>query len=367
MAPRSPKTIDADLPESDRAGEMLHPRLQESLFGHDAAVSQMVAAGHAGALHHAWLISGPKGIGKATLAWRFARALLAHGPRHLPEDLAIPATHTVFRLVAASAHPDVALLRRPWDQDKKRFKSELPVDEVRKLKSFFAKHPSQADMQVAIIDCMDDMNIQAQNALLKILEEPPKSAVMLLIAHTPGQLLPTIRSRCRALQLRPLAPAEMSDAMRHLAPDVAGEQLSIASALAEGAPGQAAAMAISGVISAYQQILGLLGTLPQLNQATLYGLADQFMKQFPDQGIAGFSRLLSMAMQRHLRSAMGTMVALPVEEKVFARMGQAIAPARWSDLWAELHASEQRASALNLDKKQFVLNAFNSLESAARS
>lgn len=366
MAPRSSKVIDQDLPESDRAGEMAHPRLQEQLFGHDAAVMQLVSAARSGTLHHAWLISGPKGVGKATLAWRFARALLAFGPRHVPDDLAVDTTHMAFRLVAASAHPDAVVLRRPWDQEKKRFKSDLPVDEVRKLKSFFAKHPSQAEVQVAVIDCMDDMNIQAQNALLKILEEPPKAAVMLLIAHTPGQLLPTIRSRCRTLQLRPLPPEDMQRATRRLAPDASAEQLELVTALAEGTPGQAASMAISGVGSAYQQILGLLGTLPQLNHATLHGLADQFMKQFPDQGISGFSNLLSLAMQRHLRSAMGTMAPLPVEQKVFARMAQAIAPARWSDMWAELQANEQRAVALNLDKKQFVLNAFHSLESASR-
>jgi DNA polymerase-3 subunit delta' len=367
MAPRAPRTVEADLPESDRAGDMPHPRLQERLFGHEAAMGQMVKAARAGTLHHAWLICGPKGVGKATLAWRFARALLAHGAASLPEDLDLPPAHPAFRLVAAASHPDLALLRRPWDSEKKRFKSELPVDEVRKLKAFFSRHPSLGEARVALIDCMDDMNIQAQNALLKILEEPPKAAVMLLIAHAPGQLLPTIRSRCRVLQLRPLSPPDMQQALQHLAPEASAEHLAIAATLCEGAPGNAAAMATSGIISAYQQILGLLGTLPQVNQANLHGLAEQFMKQFPDQGIEGFSNLLSLAMQRHLRCAMGTTAALAAEQKVFARMGQAIAPARWGELWADLQVTGQRATALNLDKKQFVLNAFNSIESAARA
>lgn len=367
MAPRSPRTAEAELPESDRAGDMPHPRLQERLFGHQAAIGQMVKAARSGTLHHAWLICGPKGVGKATLAWRFARALLAQGAANLSEDLDLASTHPTFRLVAAASHPDLALLRRPWDTEKKRFKSELPVDEVRKLKAFFSRHPSLGEARVALIDCMDDMNIQAQNALLKILEEPPKATVMLLIAHAPGQLLPTIRSRCRTLQLRPLAQPDMQEALRHLVPDASAEDLAIAATLCEGAPGNAAAMAVSGVVSAYKQILGLLGTLPQVNQATLHGLADQFMKQFPDQGIDGFCQLLSLAVQRHLRSAMGTTAPLAAEQKVFARMGQAIAAPRWGELWADLQAAGQRASALNLDKKQFVLNAFNSIESAARS
>jgi DNA polymerase-3 subunit delta' len=361
MAPRAPKAVDVDLPESDRAGEMPHPRLQQHLFGHQAAVQQMVAAARSGALHHAWLVSGPKGVGKATLAWRFARALMAYGRANLPDDLSVPADHNAFRLVAALAHPDVNVVRRPWDQEKKRFKSELPVDEVRKLKAFFAKHPSYGEVQVAVIDCMDDMNLQAQNALLKILEEPPKAAIMLLIAHAPGQLLPTIRSRCRALQLRPLPREDMQLAMRHLAPDAGAEQLEMAASLAEGAPGQATAMVMSGVLSAYQQILGLLATLPQLNHANLHALADQFMKQFPDQGIEGFAALLSLAIQRHLRSLMGVAEALPAERQAFTRMGQAIPASRWSTLWADLQANAQRASALNQDKKQFVLNAFHAM------
>lgn len=367
MAPRSTKAVDVDLPESDRAGDMPHPRLQQNLFGHEAAVGQMVAAAHSGSMHHAWLISGPKGVGKATLAWRFARAVLARGLSGCPDDLALPADDKTFRLIAGLAHPDVIVLRRPWDSDKKKFKSELPVDDVRRLRMFFSRHPSFADVQVAVIDCMDDMNLQAQNALLKILEEPPKAAILLLIAHTPGLLLPTIRSRCRMLQLRPLSQRPMRAALQALAPQAAHDQLELAATLAEGAPGQAASLAASGMTGAYQQILAVLATLPQLNHAMLHGLSDQYMKQFPDRGIAGFAYLLSLAMQRHLRSHMGTTSALPVERQAFERMRLALTTERWSELCAELQANAQRASALNQDKKQFVLNAFYSLESAARS
>jgi len=366
MAPRSAKTVDVDQPESDRAGDMPHPRLQESLFGHKQAMEQMVAAAHSGAMHHAWLISGPKGVGKATLAWRFTRAVLARGLSACPDDLSLPADDKTFRLVAAMAHPDVIVLRRPWDAEKKKFKSELPVDDVRRLRSFFSRHPSFGNVQLAVIDCMDDMNLQAQNALLKILEEPPKAAILLLVAHTPGLLLPTIRSRCRMLQLRPLPQDTMREALQRLAPQADGDQLELAATLAPGAPGQAAALAASGMTGAYQQILGVLATLPQLNHAMIHGLSEQFMKQFPDRGISGFSYLLSLAIQRHLRTQMGTASPLPAERQAFDRMGHALTAIRWSEICAGLQASEQRASALNQDKKQFVLNAFYSLDSAVR-
>jgi DNA polymerase-3 subunit delta' len=367
MAPRASRTLEMDLPESDRAGDMPHPRSQTLLFGHGPAVGELVAASHSGTLHHAWLISGPRGVGKATLAWRFARALLARGPADLPADLSMPSDDQAFRLIAASTHPDVIGLRRPWDTDRKKFKSELPVDEVRRLRSFFSKHPSFGSLQIAIVDCVDDMSIQAQNALLKILEEPPKAAILLLIAHTPGAVLPTVRSRCRTLQLRSLPPETMRQALQSLAPGVDDAHLALAAALAEGAPGQAAMLAVSGMVGAYQQILSVLATLPQLNHAMLHGLADQFMKQFPDRGVAGFARLLSLAMQRHLRSLLGTAQALPEEQAAFRCMTRVLAPEQWSARYAELQALEARALALNLDKKQFVLNVFYSLEAAVRS
>ena len=367
MAPRAPRTLETELPESDRAGDMPHPRTQAVLFGHEAAVGQLVAASHSGGLHHAWLICGPRGVGKATLAWRFARAVLAHGLTACPADLSVPLEDKVFRLIAASAHPDVIGLRRPWDTEKKKFKSELPVDEVRRLRSFFSKHPSFGSLQIAIVDCVDDMNVQSQNALLKILEEPPKAALLLLIAHTPGAVLATVRSRCRTLQLRPLPAETMQRALQSLAPDVDSAHLTLAATLAEGAPGQAATLAVSGMTGAYQQILSVLSTLPQLNHAMLHGLADQFMKQFPDRGIAGFAHLLSLAIQRHLRSLLGTARARPGEQQAFARMAAALPPVRWSDACAELQAREERAVALNQDKKQFVLNAFYALETAIRS
>jgi len=145
MAPRSPRAeLTEPLPESDRSGDLPHPRDQMHLFGHAEAAVSLAKAARSGHLHHAWLIAGPKGVGKATLAWRFARALMVHGKENCPLDLAVDPSNIAARQVMAMTHPDLALLRRPWDTDKKRFKTELVVDEVRKLHGFFSRQIGRA-------------------------------------------------------------------------------------------------------------------------------------------------------------------------------------------------------------------------------
>lgn len=367
MAPRTARQEDVEPPESDRAGELPHPRVRFELFGHHAAAQQMAVAARSGHLHHAWLVSGPKGVGKATLAWRFARALMAHGRSNCPDDLAVPMEHIVFRRIIQLAHPDITVLRRPWDTERKRFKSELPIGEVRKLRGFFSKHPSDGDTQIAIVDCADDMSTEAQNALLKILEEPPKAAILLLLSHAPGQLLPTIKSRCRSLQLRPLPPADMEQAMQSLVTDVQPQQLEIAGTLAEGSPGQAAAYAILGSTVIYQELLTLLSTLPRLNHGMLHAFTERTVKQLADRTVTEISTLLSLLVQRHLRSQMGTLEPMAQEREAFERMAQAVSGQSWSAFWADQRSQYVRADTLNLDKKQFVLNAFYSIESALKT
>src|SRR5262249_42605211 len=161
-----------------------------------------------GRLHHAWLITGPRGIGKATLAWRFTRFLLAGQQGGLfgnsPEDLTVAADASGRTLVDARSHPDLFHLRRSLNPDTGRIRTEISVDDVRGLGEFMHMTPAMGAWRVAIVDAADEMNRNAANAVLKILEEPPPNAVLLIVAHAPGRLLPTIRSRCRRLALQPL-------------------------------------------------------------------------------------------------------------------------------------------------------------------
>lgn len=366
MAPRA-RTADAEpTPESDRIGDLLHPRERSNLFGHEAAARTLATAARSGRLHHAWILAGPKGVGKATLAWRFARAVLAHGAAKCPDDLAVPEGNLVARQIAALAHPDLIVIRRPWDHEKKRFKTELPVDEVRRLHGFFSRHASEGGARIAIIDTADDMNRASQNALLKILEEPPSDAILLLISHAPGGLLPTTRSRCRLLTLRKLAAEPMEDAVAELAPAIDQKSRALVSALADGAPGRALELAESDAIATYRDIAELLLSLPRLNGAKLFGFAEKIARAPADRGLGLFVTLLSQIEERALRGAYAALEPVPGEDALLRHLRAAMPLERWSGLWETLKTDALRADDLNLDKKQLVLNTFFAIEAASQ-
>ena len=203
-------------PESDLFEGAPHPKTAARLVGHGAAEAEMLSAYREGRLAHAWLIGGRAGIGKATLAWRFARFVLAHpdpATRAVREarDLSIPADHPAARQLAAMAHPDFVLLRCEWNPKTKNFFSEIRVDDVRARLGVFQLSAGFGGWRVAIVDSADDLNRAGANALLKMIEEPPPRSLILIVAHQPGRLPPTIRSRCRRLLLGPLAAAEIGE------------------------------------------------------------------------------------------------------------------------------------------------------------
>ena len=361
------RNLDAEpVPESDRIGTLPHPRDRLELFGHAAAAHSLAAAARSGRLHHAWIIAGPKGVGKATLAWRFARAVLAYGAENCPDDLAVDESHPVQHLIGALAHPDLILIRRPWDPDRKRSRTELPVEEVRRLHGFFSRHASLGGMRIAIVDSADDMNRSAQNALLKVLEEPPPRALLLLISHAPGGLLPTTRSRCRMLTLRPLDAEPMRQAVETLAPDMDEPQRALLSALAEGAPGRALELAETDAIALYREIVELLSGLPRLNAAKLFALAEKVARAPAERGLLALVGLLSQIEERIVRGAYAALPPIPGEEKLLNHLRRAVPLDSWSQLWDQLRDQAIRADALNLDKKQLVLNTFFAIEAAAR-
>jgi DNA polymerase-3 subunit delta' len=364
MAPRPRGTDIEPLPESDRIADLPHPREQRELFGHAEAAQMLAAAARSGRLHHAWILAGPKGVGKATLAWRFARALLAHGAAACPDDLAVPEEHPVRRQIAALTHPDLTLIRRTWDVDKKRFRVELPVDEVRRLHGFFSRHSSYGGARIAIVDAADDMSRSAQNALLKILEEPPAGALLLLISHAPGGLLPTTRSRCRMLTLRRLKGEAMQHALATLAPEADEAERAILAALADGAPGRALGLAETGALAVYREIVELLSGLPRLNGAKLFALAEKIARG--EGGVARFVALVSQLEERLLRGAFAALPTVPGEEPLLRHLRATVPLDRWSGLWEGLRLAAADADELNLDKKQFVLNTFFAIEAAAQ-
>ncbi len=199
----------------------------------------MRQAFESGKLHHAWLISGPKGIGKATLAYRFAGFALAGG-NSASDDLGIDPQSRTAHWLASRSHPDLFVLERRWDSKTRKLKSELAVDDARLLSDFFGLTAGSGGWRVAIIDAADDLNNASANALLKLIEEPPPKCLLLLVCNQPGRLLPTIRSRCMRIDLQPLSQGETMQVLASLPLEEPPEReaLEIAVKLSGGSPGR---------------------------------------------------------------------------------------------------------------------------------
>ncbi|MFW6027862.1 MAG: DNA polymerase III subunit delta', partial [bacterium] len=299
-----------EIPESDRLEDFPHPRETLDLVGHEAEEALLAGIRAGGRMPHAWLICGPRRIGKATLAYRVARAVLRHGVGGGPEDsLSVPGDDPVARRIAAQAHPDLLVLRRQWDEKLKRLKTTLNVDEVRRLNGFLAQHAGAGGWRVVIVDAADDMNANAANALLKLLEEPPQKALLLLIAHAPAKLLPTIRSRCRTLRLRPLTPEAVTEIVRrHAKEELSGEDAALLAYLARGSAGRALQLASHGGLEVYKQFSDLLAGLPELDSGRLHRLADRTSGKGAEQVFALTGELMCEAIETvvHLKTGDGT-------------------------------------------------------------
>ncbi len=213
-------------PESDRFEPAPHPRDTFGLFGHRKAEADFLEAFRAGRLPQAFILGGPLGIGKATLAWRMARFLAAHPDPGAPEvlsakNLSVDPAHPVSRKISSMTFGDLALLRRGYNDKTKKFFTRIAVEDVRKMLHLFEQAAGGGGWRMAIIDSADDLNAASANALLKMIEEPPPRSLFLLVAHQPGRILPTIRSRCRRVMLQKLADADLRAAAR-AALDAAG-------------------------------------------------------------------------------------------------------------------------------------------------
>jgi len=210
------------------------------LYGHDTAIAAFRAGMDSGRLHHAWLLAGPKGIGKALFADKAALRVLAGLPTEAP-GLDVPDDHPAAHLVAAGSHPDLMRLERLVREGGTELARSITVDQVRGLQRLFATTASMSPWRTVVIDAIDDLETGGANALLKNLEEPPPSTVFLLVSHAPERLLPTIRSRCRLLRFSPLAADAMTSALRAGLPDADEEEIAALAGIGEGAPGRAIA------------------------------------------------------------------------------------------------------------------------------
>lgn len=322
---------------------MREPRANALLRGHEGAVSALYHAAISGRLHHGWLLAGPPGIGKATLAFRFARWLLAGAET---PDLYVPETAPVFRRVAASTHPDLFTVERRINAKTEKLQSEIVIATIQEASAFMRLTPAEGGWRVVVIDGAEDMNPNAANALLKLLEEPPPRAILLLTTAAPGRLLPTIRSRCRLLPMAPLGESEMHALLQDYAPalDFAAREKLIE--LAEGSIGTALTLAESGGIALAALVEEALAA--PVAPARAQAIADTVARTV--EGADQFEIFFGLLRGR-----------LAARTRAAARAGQGRNLAGAVMLWQELAKLEREVIGLNLDKRAAIVVALTQL------
>jgi DNA polymerase-3 subunit delta' len=230
------------------------------IFGHDSAVEQFRRAWDSRSLHHAWLLAGPRGVGKAHFALAAATRLLAEaaGPEVAAAGLATPEDHRIAKLIAAGSHPDMRWLQRLLKEKGEGLARNISVTQVRSLGEFLGLTPALSDRRVIVIDTIDELEPSAANALLKMLEEPPPNTVFFLVSHAPGRLLPTIRSRCRRLEFQPLSDDAMTSILEEQLPEASAADLQRVISAAGGSAGRALAFASLELGALHQEALAIL-------------------------------------------------------------------------------------------------------------
>ncbi len=328
------------------------PRTNAALFGHEEAELRFLREAAAGTLAHGWIIGGPQGIGKATLAYRFTRALLA------PDG-----DEPAIRRIAAAAHTDLLVVEPEYDGKKEEFEREIKIDRARQIGQFLALTPAEGKWRVVIVDAVDQLNVNAANAILKVLEEPPAHTVLLLISHAPGRLLPTLRSRCRLLRLSPLSDKDFTAAIRHMAPQIDGKELQALAQLSGHAPGLALSLHAQGGLELYRRMLALASGLPKIDTLTLHGFANEIGTGAVHSNWQLFSRLMLCLLERiSLQAARAGINPMSDEEGRVLRQLAAFHPApAWAEKWQLAQAEFSLAEARHLDYKQVIITFFHSL------
>ena len=340
------------------------PRLTRQIIGHDEGFADFTHSRARARLHHSWLLSGIKGIGKASFAYQVARHLLLNTPADTPVRQTLPDTDTDMRLIDSGLHPDLFVLARGYDRDSAKLRSDIPVDDVRRMKSFFQLSSANGNWRVCIIDSLDEMNKYSLNSLLKILEEPPEKSIFFLITHRIGGLLDTIKSRSQLINFRPLTRPQLKQIITHHLPETAPEAAEAAAFLADGSAHMALTLAETGGFDLYRDLICLLDSLPRPDVESLHVFSDRFGPRGDAEKFPVFSFLLSSWLHRMLRGHIDGQNIVPVfsgEDEVAARFLGGASTGALLGLWEKINDDTRQAEALNLDRKQIVLDWFSNM------
>jgi DNA polymerase III subunit delta' len=368
-------------PEPDRVEGYPHPRETAALHGHEAAEGRFLQAWAAGRLHHAWLLRGPAGIGKATLAYRMARALIAQphpgllggflGAALAPAGLDAPPGCSVRARILAQSEPRLFVLRRTPDpkakpENRHKLRTQIVVDDVRRLRRFLGLTAADGGWRVVLIDPADEMNTFSANALLKYLEEPPPETMFILVSDAPSGLLPTIRSRCRTLDLAPLGPEPLAGALTQAGAEVPPGAAVALAELSGGSAGQAIRLLAGDGLALYARIVGLFGDGRAVARSPMLELAERSAGRANAEAYRLLLRLAATLAARLARAA-ATGTAPPEAAPGEARLVAAVArhpgqAAPWAEALGRISASHRHALAVNLDPAQTVLDTFLELD-----
>jgi DNA polymerase-3 subunit delta' len=334
--------------------EATPPRMTEVLYGHADAEAALLAAYRGGRVPHAFLLMGPKGIGKATLAYRMARFVLAHPDPAAPAvqaamSLAVDPEHPVARRMAAQAQADFLVIERTANE-KGNLRQQIAVDDVRRTVLFFGATAGEGGWRVAVVDAVDELNRSGANALLKLLEEPPHRALLLLVCHSAARVPATLRSRCRIVTLRPLAPTEVATALAAAVGRPSSDpQIQAAAAAAEGSVGRAFAFLDEGALALRQRALDQLDRLPALDSNALHELGDALAGTDP-QPLAAFIDTVNAWLSQRLDR----------NQREIGRV------ARLAEACERINQAVREAETYNLERKPLVFSVFGLLAEATR-
>ena len=364
---------------SDHGEPAATPRTNPDLLGHEPAERALIAAARSDRLPHAWLIGGPPGVGKATLAFRFARWLLAGNADDAgglfgatPDSLYLSPDDPVFRRVAAGGHADLKTVERPApaDGEKKKRPKALPVDEVRKIVPFLRLTPAEGGWRVVVVDDAGTMNRSSANAILKILEEPPPRSLILMVSNSPGSMLPTIRSRCRTLRLDPLSESSIADYLLKVAPSIQQADRIALARLADGSIGRALMLLDEGGLELFRTMIGLFHSLPNLDRSATHKLSERLAGPAAEDAYRTFTDLFSWWIERLIRAQ--TFGEEPPEiaageGALIARLARVHGLDHWLAVWEKTKRLFARAESVNLDRRQTLLCALLTMAGAGHN
>ncbi len=339
--------------------EQITPRINTKLFGHEEIEAMLLRDLTAGKLAHGLIFSGGRGIGKATLAYRFARALLAGN-----DDMEMSDGHSVFRRITAGSHSDLLVIEPLYDPKKDEYASEISIEQSRTISQNLSLTPAEGEWRVVIIDSADNLNTKSANSILKILEEPPPQTVLMLIAHNAGQLLPTIRSRCRMVALKPLNKESFSKAMRHVAPEIYGDELAALAIISSNSVGIALELRAQGAVTLYNEIISLMASAANLDNHGVLRFCEQIGSGKKAHGSWQLFTHTTLCILERIAKHSSGLDIVPIsaeEETALNTLSKLHGTEIWARKWQETAEQFTIAKRLHLDYKQVALTFFHSL------